>query len=665
MRYSSPHPLFWTCLLWCVALGVTVLNLGPSIGNVGFGVVYSIPSPGDSQGVLMHYSLLPRLAMACVCGFALGLSGMLFQHVLRNPLASPSTLGVEAGSQLALGIAILWFPALLGWSRDATTALGGFAAMGVVFAVAWRFKFQPVAVILTGLVMGLYCTAIVTLLMLMNDHYLAGLFIWGGGSLNQNDWRQVAGLFPKVAVCAVLAMLLVRQLSVLTLGEAAQTLGIKLQFVRAAALLVAVALTTFTVSAVGVIGFLGLAAPAIARAIGARRIKTRMIIAPLTGAALLIIIDQLLQIYSARTGSSLPTGAVTALIGVPVLLIVILRRGGSMQITTSSGPTTIAQSTHPRLLLVVLALLLVAVVSIAVVLGRGVDGSWISQTGATLNSLLPWRVPRLVAAISAGIMLALAGSLLQRLTGNSMASPEVLGVSAGTAFGLLCVLFVVAEPTYGHRLTGGFAGAATVLLILFAMSRRAQSGNRFLVLGVSMGAFLTALISVVLASGNARALSLISWMAGSTYGVGSPLALISLGFAIVGLTAVMLLLRPLQQFALGDVSAHSHGVDVRKFRILILGLAAMLTAIATLIVGPLSFVGLMAPHMAQRLGLTRGVVHILGSALLGALLMATADFIGRTIDFPWQLPTGLVATLLGGPVFAVLLIRSRRRFIRF
>ncbi|WP_163540589.1 iron chelate uptake ABC transporter family permease subunit, partial [Klebsiella pneumoniae] len=71
----------------------------------------------------------------------------LFQHVLRNPLASPSTLGIEAGAQLALGVAILWFPALLGWSRDLTTAIGEFAAMAIVFAVAWRFQFQPVTVI--------------------------------------------------------------------------------------------------------------------------------------------------------------------------------------------------------------------------------------------------------------------------------------------------------------------------------------------------------------------------------------------------------------------------------------------------------------------------------------------------------------------------------------
>lgn len=658
MRVAA-HPLFTTGLLWCLAAVIAAINLGPLIGSTGIVAAFSVPSAFDSQAILLHYSLLPRLAMSAVCGLALGLSGTLFQHVLRNPLASPSTLGVEAGAQLALGIATLWFPALLGWSRDTATTLGGFAAMAVVFAVAWRFKFQPVAVILTGLVVGLYCTAIVTLLTLMNDHYLAGLFVWGGGSLNQNDWRAVTGLFPKVIGCAIFAALLVRQLNVLSLGDAAQGLGIKLQFVRAAALLVAVALATFTVSAVGVIGFLGLAAPAIARGVGARRITTRLVVAPLIGAALLIIVDQVMQIYTANTGSYVPTGAATALIGAPVLLLVMMKRGGSLQ-TAVQGGSSPARSRRPLLLLAMLAGLVLATTLAAIFVGRGIDGSWTSHTGAALEAVLPWRLPRLVAATSAGIMLALAGSLLQRLTGNAMASPEVLGVSSGTAFGLLCVLFVVAEPTIGHRLIGSLAGAATVLGVLFAMNRSAYSGNHFLMLGVALGAFLTALVSVVLASGDPRALSLISWMAGSTYGVSSDMALIILAFAILGAILVALLVRPLQQFALGNVSAHSHGVDVHRLRTLILGIAALLTAVATLVVGPLSFVGLMAPHLAQRLGLRRGLTHLMGSALCGALLMTSADFIGRTIYFPWQLPTGLVATLLGGPVFAVLFIRGRR-----
>ncbi len=131
-------------------------------------------------------------------------------------------------------------------------------------------------------------------------------------------------------------------------------------------------------------------------------------------------------------------------------------------------------------------------------------------------------------------MLALAGSLLQRLTGNAMASPEVLGVSAGTAFGLLCVLFVVLNRPLAIDLSEVLWAQRQSSAILFAMSRTAHSGNQFLILGVSLGAFLTALISVVLASGDPRALSLISWMAGSTYGVSSAMSLIILALAIVG-----------------------------------------------------------------------------------------------------------------------------------
>lgn len=660
MRRREVAPWLWIAALWLVALAVTTINLGPSVAGLGVKALVSTPSPDDSRAVLAYYSLLPRLAMAGVCGFALGLAGMLFQHVLGNPLASPSTLGIEAGAQLSLGIVMLWFPAILGWSRDVSTVFGGFAAMGIVFAVAWRFKFNPVVVILAGMVTGFYCAAIVTLLTLMNDHYLSGLFIWGGGSLNQNDWRQVSTLIPKVIGCTLIAVVLVKQLTVLTLGDAATSLGARLQVIRASALFVAVALTSFTVSAVGIIGFLGLAAPAIARAIGARRIATRLFGASLCGAALLITVDQLVQLYNGATGIAMPTGAVTALIGAPVLLFLMYKRS-LPNIIAGQDRVIPAASSRPRMLLVGLTVLLVATSLLAVFVGRDVNAAWANQSGDILASLLPWRLPRLVAAASAGVLLALSGALLQRLTGNALASPEVLGVSAGTALGLLSMLFAVAEPTYGHRLFGGFAGAAAVLVVLFVVSNRSQSGNQFLIFGVSLGALLTASVSVILASGDPRALFMLSWMSGSTYGVTASLASISAIAALAALATVLLLLRPLQQFTLGDASAHARGLDVRRFRAIILGLAALLTAIATLVVGPLSFVGLMAPHLAKRIGLPRGAPYILGSALFGALLMAVADFIGRTIYFPWQLPTGLVATLLGGPAFLVLVLQGSRR----
>jgi ferric hydroxamate transport system permease protein len=650
--------LAFTGAIWMLAACVAAFNIGPLLASLGVDAAFTPPDISDSRAVLLYYGLLPRLAMSIVCGFALGLSGTLLQHVLHNPLASPSTIGIEAGAQLALAIMLVWFPALLGWNRDLVTAFGGFAAMLVVFSVAWRFQFNPVSVILVGLVLGLYCSAMVMVLAQMKDHYLTGLFIWGGGSLNQNDWREVGRLAPKIMIASLCAYFLARQLSLLTLGEAARSLGMKLPLIRASVIFVAVTLTAFTVSSVGMIGFLGLAAPVIARATGARHIRHRLALAPLIGAGLLLLIDQLLQLQLSLGGVSLPTGAVTALAGVPILMLVMLR-GKSIVQGTPAAQQGQAPSRRPGLILAVLVALVLAACVVAIMVGRDIDASWTLQTGATLESLLQWRWPRLLAAISAGVLLAVAGSLLQRLTGNPMASPEVLGVSAGTAIGLLGTLFLVSAPDYGQRLFGGFLGAAIVLALLLAMSlRKAQSSNQFLIIGVSLGAFLTALFSVILASGDPRAASLLNWMVGSTYATSGETAVISTVCAAVALSLALLFTRPLQLYGLGEGAARSRGVNVRLFRALTLGFAALSTAIATLAVGPLSFVGLMAPHLAQKAGLVRGVRHIWGSALFGALLMAVADFIGRTIYFPWQLPTGLTATLLGGPIFAFLLLRS-------
>jgi iron complex transport system permease protein len=357
---------------------------------------------------------------------------------------------------------------------------------------------------------------------------------------------------------------------------------------------------------------------------------------------------------------SIPAGAVTALVGVPMLLVIMLRDRAVRQ-TNLRERIVVHAATRPWRLLAMIGLLLMVVAILALFVGRDIDASWSIQTGSTLEALLPWRLPRLLAAVSAGALLALSGSLLQRTTGNAMAGPEVIGVSAGVSLGQLGALFLFAAPSFIERLTGGFAGAAGALLLLFAMTRiDSRQDNRFLLAGISLGALMSAILSVVLSTGDPRATILLSWMTGSTYGIGMPLALGALCATLVLVAATAALVRPLDQLLIGGDSAGSRGVDTRRYKILILGLAALQATAATLIVGPLSFVGIMAPHLAQRVGLMRGYPHFLGSAALGALLMAAADHVGRTVYFPWQLPAGLVAPLLGGPVFAALYLYRRQ-----
>jgi iron complex transport system permease protein len=116
--------------------------------------------------------------------------------------------------------------------------------------------------------------------------------------------------------------------------------------------------------------------------------------------------------------------------------------------------------------------------------------------------------------------------------------------------------------------------------------------------------------------------------------------------------------RWLELLPLGDSSAKALGVHLGKSRFYLLLLAALLTAGATLIVGPLSFIGLLAPHLARLLGLTRALPQLLGAALLGATVMVLADWLGRNLLFPIQLPAGLLASLVGGAYF-MLCLRKR------
>jgi len=641
-----------------LAAGLTAANLGPDLTALGLGRLLA-PEPRDVEAMVMAYSRLPRLCIGLLCGAALGLSGTLFQQVMRNPLASPSTIGVEAGAGFAIAAATLYLPALLGWSRDIVALSGGFLAVGLVFLIAGRFRFAPLAVVLGGLVVGFYLGAATTTLALLNEYRLSGLFVWGSGSLSQQDWRPALDLLPRLAVAGLAAGLLARPLVLLQLDEAARGLGVRIALVRAAALAVAVALAGFTVSAVGVIGFLGLAAPSIARALGARRLVSRMIAAPLVGALLLTATDQVLQMLTGATGLFLPTGAVTAMLGAPALFI-LARRLRATQPQPGARATTLRRI--PSVWLIVPAVAVCALALAALVIGRDLDGAWVVEVGRGLDPFLPWRLPRMAGARAAGAMLAVAGVMLQRLTRNPMASPEVLGVSAGSAIGLLAALFVLTAP--GQVTLTGFAalGAmATLGILLLGVRRRGLGGNQALLTGVALAAFLMALLSAVTATGDPRALLLMGWMAGSTYRVDAVGASVAVAIALAMLPVLPVLARQLDHLSLGAAHARALGIPVERSALLVLCGAGLLTATATLIVGPLSFVGLMAPHMARRLGFARCLPQLAAAALLGAAVMVTADLLGRTVHFPWQIPAGLLSALIGAPVLFILLLLPDRR----
>lgn len=599
------------------------------------------PDPASMAQVVAADSTLPRLAASLTAGAALGLAGALLQQVLRNPLAAPETLGISAGSHLALAAMSLYAPGVLAAvGRDAVAFGGGALAVAAVLALSWHGRLAPTAVLLSGLAVSLYAGALGTVLVLLHTRQLAGLFVWGSGSLVQLGWAVPGHLLAVLAAAGLATGVLARPLRLLDLpDDMARGLGLPVPLVRLAGLAAAVALGGSVVSMVGVIGFVGLGAPTLVRLAGCG--GRSLALSPFMGAALLAVTDQVVQRASGLGSALLPTGAVTALLGAPLLLWLLTR----VSIGGAGAPDLNAAGRSRRAapLLVALAAGLVAAAAGAALVGNSLHG-W-----AVDAAMLPFRLPRVAAAATGGAMLAVAGLILQRMLRNPIASPDVLGLTTGTMIGLLCALWFGASDTASRLLAGG-VGAACVLALLLAYARGGARPERMLLAGLAAGAAFDALLAVLLASGDPLAEAVLTSMSGSTYAVGSTLAWVAAVLLAVLLGLAALVARWLELLPLGEGVARSLGLRTGWARGALLLLVGALTGVATLLVGPLSFVGLMAPHIAALLGLTRALPQAAGAALSGAAIMVVADWAGRTLLFPTEIPAGLVAALLGGPV---------------
>ncbi|OWV81774.1 iron ABC transporter [Rhizobium sp. R634] len=646
-RFGAPA---LAALLLFSGLGLALLELLPALPHLETSGGY------DAQHLLLLYSTLPRMATALITGAALALSGTILQQVLRNPLASPTTLGVSAGANLALVSVMLAFPSLTGWGRDAVALAGSAAAAFAIFSISARHGFSPFSLILSGMIIGFWCGAAAAILILMNDQYLSGIFIWGAGSLSQQSWAIPISLLPKVALLAALAFLAARPLALSQLGDAGATsLGLPIKWSRGIILAIAIALSALVTSAVGVIGFIGLVAPQIVRLAGARRVVSQLIWSPIAGAGLLLLTDEAIKLLA--PGDFVPTGAVTALLGGPILIALLPRLATATRTLPGiASPRLAVGNRTPSLGLLLLSV--AALAAAAIFFGRSPDGSWAWLPAAAWDQILPLRLPRVAAAFGAGTVLGVTGLILQRLTGNEMASPEVLGVSAGATLGVAAAMFAFAAPGLTIQLAFAGGGALAVLLLIFLLSARSGFGpNRVLLAGIAFGAILDAGIGVLAASGDPRGLALIRWMAGSTYFVDNSVAASAMLIALACLIAAFLASRWLALLQLGPEAASELGLRIVPTRAILFGLSAIMTAAATLVVGPLSFIGLMAPHLAHGLGLRRPSTQLLAAALIGATLLVIADWAGRMIAFPYQVPAGLISALVGAPMLMFVLRR--------
>lgn len=278
--------------------------------------------------------------------------------------------------------------------------------------------------------------------------------------------------------------------------------------------------------------------------------------------------------------------------------------------------------------------------------------------------LFEFRLPRITIAMLIGMGLAVSGAVLQGIVKNPLADPGIIGINAGA--GLAVMLFVSYFSTeLGNSVfimpVLAFAGAGTAAVIIYAFSYKKDEGVspiRLILVGVAVAAGISALMIVLTLKLDPRTYDFVAtWLAGSIWGSNWNFVLALLPWLLILIPFVYMKSRVLDVLNLGDHTAVSLGMNLEKERRILLAAAVGLAAASVSVSGGIGFVGLIAPHMTRRLVGNKHKYVIPICALVGAVLVLTADTIGRVILQPAEIPTGVVVAIIGAPYFLYLLAK--------
>jgi len=296
-------------------------------------------------------------------------------------------------------------------------------------------------------------------------------------------------------------------------------------------------------------------------------------------------------------------------------------------------------------------------------IGRGIRGADLSSADAVIWQL---RAPRVLLAALVGAALALAGVLYQALFKNPLADPYILGVSSGAGLGATIALVTVgtsfASRAFGVPV-GAFAGALLTIAFVVRLASRAGRADTtsLLLAGVAISYTLSAITSFLLVVFRNSMQTVVFWMMGGLTSASWDYVWIVSAMFAIGAVVPIFYARELDIMLLGDERAGQLGVNVERFKLIVLASASLVVAAAVSVSGLIGFVGLMTPHMAR---LVLGPDHRMllpASTLAGAIVMVLADLAARTVLAPVEIPVGIVTAVLGGPFFVWLLVRKAHR----
>jgi ABC-type Fe3+-siderophore transport system permease subunit len=280
----------------------------------------------------------------------------------------------------------------------------------------------------------------------------------------------------------------------------------------------------------------------------------------------------------------------------------------------------------------------------------------------TTETLIIWeyRFPRTIVALLVGISLAVAGALLQAITQNPLAAPNVIGITGGASFFAVVSMILIPNFPVSALPYSAFVGSALAGLLVYLISwKNGVSKERFTLSGIALDALFAAGTTGILVYSSAGVDAAIVWLAGSFWGRDWTHVSMILPWTLGCLFIILVLYKRINVMLLGDDVATGLGLPVQSTRFILLGLTIVLAGSAVAVSGPVGFIGLVIPHLTRLLVGSdyKWVISI--SALLGAILAISSDLLGRTLLAPIEIPVGVVTALLGAPYFLFLLKKSK------
>lgn len=312
-------------------------------------------------------------------------------------------------------------------------------------------------------------------------------------------------------------------------------------------------------------------------------------------------------------------------------------------------------------LLLVMILVSISVGSVSVSFADIVDAVF-NGAGGSGGIVRDIRIPRVIIGVLVGANLSVAGVLLQGVMGNPLADPGITGISSGASVIVMIVMLYFPGVASQIPLLGFLGGIIACTLIYMLAWRDGITAIRIILAGVAVNAVLGGVSSMISILNSEQLTGVLSWLSGNlgkkSWG---EVRMISL-YTAIGLLFAMPLCKSCNMLALGDKNAKSLGYNPNVLRIVISLVAVFLAGISTAYAGVISFIGLVVPHISRMLIGSDHKVLLPFSALLGSTLLLLADTLGRTITAPYEIPVGVVMTIIGGPFFLYLLRKDQKSY---